>query len=145
MRSACVTSASTTVVPLHVGSIGSFADVLAVVERLDDVVARRLGAQAELLHLLDELALRVARRRLGLLLFHVGAEERRPTSPSCQRRKVLLLLEAVGIDRAIARRFTTTSPLATNALAGHLDAETFVLSSTAASDSVAMKRRATRL
>ena len=42
-------------------------DVAAVVELLDDVVARGLRAEAELLHHLDQLALADARRRLGLL------------------------------------------------------------------------------
>ena len=42
-------------------------DVAPVVEVLDDVVPRGLGAEAVLLHQLDQRALAVPRRRLGLL------------------------------------------------------------------------------
>ena len=55
------------------GLDGVVHDVLHRVEALDDGVARGLRAQAQLLHLLDELALAVARGRLGLLLRAGGA------------------------------------------------------------------------
>ena len=67
---------------LHRGLDRVVRRVPAVVERLDDVVPGRLRPQAELLHLLDELALAVARRRLGLLLVHAGAAARPPCAPS---------------------------------------------------------------
>ena len=55
-------------------------DVAAVVELLDDVGAGRLGAEAALLHHLDQLALADPRRRLGLLVDHprIAVERRAP-------------------------------------------------------------------
>jgi hypothetical protein len=50
-------------------------DVAAVVQLLDDVGARRLCAQAALLHHLDQLALTDAGRRRGLLALHLDALE----------------------------------------------------------------------
>ena len=77
-------------------------EVLHVVEALDDRGARGLGAQSALLHLLDELALAVARRWLGLLgvkrhgrnVAHVALVE---------LGQLVVLLEAVGVDGTKSR------------------------------------------
>ena len=66
-------------------------------------MARGLRAQAQLLHLLDQLALAVARRRLGLLLGALGAVEG-DLLPLAHGRQLLVLLHAVRVDGAIARR-----------------------------------------
>ena len=76
--------------------------VLHRIEALDDGMARGLRAQAQLLHLLDELALAVARGRLGLLLRADGAVERDGLALG-KRGQLLVFLEAVGVDSAVAR------------------------------------------
>ena len=79
-------------------------DVAAVVELLDDVVARGLRAEAELLHHLDQLALADARRRLGLLRVgpRVRARSRRrrpPRRPAAARRRRARRARAAGPPR----------------------------------------------
>ena len=72
------------------------------VKALDDRMARGLGAQAQALHFLNELALAVARRRLGLLLGAYGALEidRLAFDKSGQ---LLFFLHAVRVNGAEAR------------------------------------------
>lgn len=64
------------------GLDGVVLDVLHRVQALDDAVARGLRAQAQLLHLLDQLALAVTRRRLGLLLGALGRRWKAICCPS---------------------------------------------------------------
>ena len=77
-------------------------EVLDRIEALDDARARRLGAKAALLHLLDELALAVARRRLRLLGLEVDAEDIDGVTFR-KLGKLLVLLETKRIDGAEAR------------------------------------------
>ena len=80
---------------------GVVLEVLALIERIDDARARGLGAEAALLHLLDELALAVARGRLGLL----GGEVHRldvAHVADVELGKLVVLLEAIGVDGAEA-------------------------------------------
>ena len=82
------------------GLDGVVLDVVHLVQALNDRVARGLRAEAELLHLLDEAALAVALRRLGLLLRACGAVERDQRA-LLERGELVVLLQAVGIDRPI--------------------------------------------
>ncbi len=79
---------------------GVVLNVLHRVQALDDAVARGLRAQPQLLHLLDELALAVARRRLGLLLRALGAVEG-DGRPLVHGGQLLVLLHAVGVNGAV--------------------------------------------
>ena len=84
------------------GLAGVVLEVLALVERVDDARTRGLGAQAALLHLLDELALAVARGRLGLL----GQKVHLPHVADValvELGQLVVLLEAVGVNGAEAR------------------------------------------
>ena len=81
---------------------GFVLHVLHGVQALDDAMARRLGAQAALFHLLDELALGIPCRRLGLLLRQACALEV-DFSPLDQGGQLLVLLLAVRVDLAEAR------------------------------------------
>ena len=101
------------------GLDGVVLDVLHRVQALDDAVARRLRAQAQLLHLLNELALAVARRRLGLLLGALGAVEG-DLLPLAHGRQLLVLLHAVRVDGAIARRHQHVA-LGREMLAAHFE------------------------
>ena len=118
-------------------------DVLAVGQRLDDVVTGRLRPEAEPLHLLDELARRVARGRLRLLRLHLRAAELDRVALD-HRRQVLVLLQAVRVDGPEARARRTMSPLATKRSPA-TSMSTRVASTNAGPVSVAMKRRDTRL
>ena len=66
------------------------------IETLDDARARRLGAQAALFHLLYELALAIARGRLGLLRLKLDVVYIDNVALR-QRRKLLITLEAIRI------------------------------------------------
>ncbi len=96
-------------------------DVLAVVKRLDDVVTRGLRAEAELLHLLDQLALRVACGRLGLLALHLRTEEVYAL-PVLKLRQMLVLAQSVGIDGAIPGHHHHIA-LGDEPLAGHIEVD----------------------
>ena len=73
--------------------------VAAVVELLDDVVARRLRAEALLLHHLDQLALPDPRWRLGFLRAEPGVARERQLLAFVELRDLLVLRAAVRIDR----------------------------------------------
>lgn len=102
MGSANFSSASMMAMPSWVGSMGVVHDVVATVEALDHIVTRGLGAQTLGLHLLDELARREARGRLGLLVGAIGIPEVERLALG-ERRHLLVLLEAVRIHAAVAR------------------------------------------
>ena len=72
------------------------------VQALDDACARGLGAQAALFHLLHELALAVARGRLGLLGLELNVEHVDRVA-LLQRRHLLVALETVRVCLAEAR------------------------------------------
>lgn len=76
--------------------------ILDRIEALDDGMAGRFRTQPQLFHLLDELALRIARGRLGLLV-RLGRTAEVEHLALFERRQLLVLLEAVGIDRAESR------------------------------------------
>ena len=101
------------------GLDGVVLDVLHRVQALDDAVARGLRAQAQLLHLLDQLALAVARRRLGLLLGALGAVEG-DLLPLAHGGQLLVLLHAVRVDGTIARRHQHVA-LCREMLAAHFE------------------------
>ena len=97
------------------------------VKALDDARARRLGAQAALFHLLDELALAIARGRLGLLGLELDIRNVDGIALG-KRRHLLIALEAVwvrlaeaSIDQHITRSLEK--------LAGDIDNELGVLDS----------------
>ena len=83
---------------------GVVLNVIDRVQALDDRMARRLRSKAELLHLLDELALAVTRRRLGLLL---GA--RSPVEgnhlPLGERGQLLVPLKTVRVNGTETRLY----------------------------------------
>ena len=83
------------------GFDGVVFEVLHLVEALNDGGAGGLGAQTQALHLLHELALAVARRRLGLLGLEVKRGEVDFLSHR-NSRQLLVLLGAVRIDGTIA-------------------------------------------
>ena len=83
------------------GLDGVVLEVLHLVKALDDGGAGGLGAQAQALHLLHELALAVARRRLGLLGLEVKRGEVDLLAHG-KGRQLLVLLGAVRVDGAIA-------------------------------------------
>ena len=84
------------------GLDGIVHDVMAAVEALDHVMARGLSAKPLRLHLLNELARRVARWRLGLLVRAIRIPEVERLAFD-ERGHLLVLLEAVRIHAAIAR------------------------------------------
>ena len=81
---------------------GIIFEIAHGVQALDDARARGLGAQAALLHLLHELALAVARGRLGLLGLELNVEHVDRVA-LLQRRHPLIALKAVRIGLAEAR------------------------------------------
>ena len=81
---------------------GIVFEVAHGVQALDDARARGLGAQAALFHLLHELALAVARGRLGLLGLEFNVEHVDRIA-LLQRRHLLIALKAVRIGLAEAR------------------------------------------
>ena len=101
------------------GLDGVVLDVLHRVQALDDAVARGLRAQAQLLHLLDQLALAVARRRLGLLFRALSAVEGDLLSLA-HGGQLLVLLHAVRVDGAVARRHQHVA-LGREMLAAHFE------------------------
>ena len=95
------------------------------VEALDDARTGRLGAEAALFHLLHELALAVARGRLGLLgleldIVHVHS------IALVERRELLIALKAVGVRLAEAR-IDQNIARCHERLAGNIDGELGVL------------------
>ena len=66
------------------------------IEALDDARARRLGAQAALFHLLDKLALAVARGRLGLFGLELDVAHVDDVALG-QRGQLLVALEAIRV------------------------------------------------
>ena len=81
---------------------GIVFEVAHGVQALDDARARGLGAQAALFHLLHELALAVARGRLGLLGLKLNVEHVDRVA-LLQRRHLLVALKAVRVGLAEAR------------------------------------------
>ena len=81
---------------------GIVFEVAHGVQALDDARARGLSAQAALLHLLHELALAVARGRLGLLGLELNVEHVDRIA-LLQRRHLLVALESVRVRLAEAR------------------------------------------
>ena len=81
---------------------GIVFEVAHGIQALDDARARGLGAQTALLHLLHELALAVARGRLGLLGLEFNVEHVDRIA-LLQRRHLLVALKAVRIGLAEAR------------------------------------------
>ena len=77
-------------------------DVAAVVELLDDVGAGRLGAEAALLHQLDQLALADPRRRLGLLVDDPRLAVERQLLALLELRDLVVGGAGVGVDRGVA-------------------------------------------
>ena len=80
------------------------AHVVAVVEVLDDVGARGLGAQAEVLHLLDELALAVAARRLRLLGLRADVEDLERVARLQRRQRPVALGRVLLVHLEVAQR-----------------------------------------
>ena len=85
-------------IPVSEGSGGLREDVAAVVELLDDVGARRLGAEAALLHHLDQLALADPRGRLGLLVDDPRLAVERELLALGELRDLLVGRARVGVD-----------------------------------------------
>ena len=83
------------------GLDGVVLEVAHRIEALDDARARRLGAQAALFHLLDELALAVARGRLGLLGLELDVAHVDDVALG-QRGQLLVALEAIRVGLAEA-------------------------------------------
>ena len=81
---------------------GIVFEVAHGVQALDDARARGLGAQAALFHLLHELALAVARGRLGLLGLELNVEHVDRIA-LLQRRHLLVALESVRVRLAETR------------------------------------------
>ena len=81
---------------------GIIFEIAHGIQALDDARARGLGAQAALFHLLHELALAVARGRLGLLGLELNVEHVDRVA-LLKRRHLLVALEAVRICLAEAR------------------------------------------
>ena len=81
---------------------GIVFEVAHGIQALDDARARGLGAQAALFHLLHELALAVARGRLGLLGLELNVEHVDRIA-LLQRRHLLVALESVRVRLAEAR------------------------------------------
>ena len=81
---------------------GIIFEIAHGVQALDDARARGLGAQAALLHLLHELALAVARGRLGLLGLELNVEHVDRIA-LLQRRHLLVALESVRVRLAETR------------------------------------------
>ena len=81
---------------------GIVFEVAHGVQALDDARARGLGAQAALFHLLHELALAVARGRLGLLGLELNVEHVDRVA-LLQRRHLLVALESVRVRLAETR------------------------------------------
>ena len=93
------------------GLDGVVAHVVAVVQVLDDVGARGLGAEPELLHLLDERPLAVARRRLRLLALLAQLEHLELVAGAQRRQRAVALgrvllvdLEEAGLGHPAAAR-----------------------------------------
>ena len=84
------------------GLHGVVAHVVAVVEVLDDVGARGLGAQAELLHLLEQLALAVAARRLRLLGLRAQVEHLERVARLQRRQRAVALGRVLLVDLEVA-------------------------------------------
>ena len=80
------------------------AHVVAVVEVLDDVGARGLGAQPELLHLLDEPALAVAARRLRLLGLRAQVEHLERLARLQRRQRAVALGGVLLVDLEVPER-----------------------------------------
>ena len=78
---------------------GIIFEIAHGIQALDDARARGLGTQAALLHLLHELALAVARGRLGLLGLELNVEHVDRIA-LLQRRHLLIALKAVRIGLA---------------------------------------------
>ena len=83
------------------GLDGVVLEIAHRVQALDDARARRLGAQAALFHLLDELALAVARGRLGLLGLELDVAHVDDVALG-QRGQLLVALEAIRVGLAEA-------------------------------------------
>ena len=81
---------------------GIIFEIAHGIQALDDARTRGLGTQAALFHLLHELALAVARGRLGLLGLELNVEHVDRIA-LLQRRHLLIALKAVRIDLAEAR------------------------------------------
>ena len=81
---------------------GIIFEVAHGIQALDDARARGLSTQAALLHLLHELALAVARGRLGLLGLELNVEHVDRVA-LLQRRHLLVALKAVRVRLAEAR------------------------------------------
>ena len=94
----CVDDGDAQLARLH----GIVFEIAHGVQALDDARARGLGAQAALFHLLHELALAVARGRLGLLGLELNVEHVDRVA-LLQRRHPLIALKAVRIGLAEAR------------------------------------------
>ena len=81
---------------------GIIFEIAHSIQALDDARTRGLGTQAALLHLLHELALAVARGRLGLLGLKLNVEHVDRIA-LLQRRHLLVALESVRVRLAKAR------------------------------------------
>ena len=94
----CVDDGDAQLARLH----GIVFEVTHGVQALDDARTRGLGAQAALFHLLHELALAVARGRLGLLGLELNVEHVDRVA-LLQRRHLLVALESIRIRLAETR------------------------------------------
>ena len=94
----CIDDGDTQLARLH----GIVFEVAHGVQALDDARARGLGTQAALLHLLHELALAVARGRLGLLGLELNVEHIDRVT-LLQRRHLLVAFESVRVRLAETR------------------------------------------
>ena len=81
---------------------GIIFEIAHGIQALDDARARGLGAQAALFHLLHELALAVARGRLGLLCLELNVEHVDRIA-LLKRRHLLVALESVRVRLAETR------------------------------------------
>ena len=94
----CIDNGDAQLARLH----GIIFEIAHGIQALDDARARGLGAQAALFHLLHELALAVARGRLGLLGLEFNVENVDRIA-LLQRRHLLVALKSIRIRLAEAR------------------------------------------